>query len=143
MLPENRGRPQRADFQLQSIPDGFGFPPIRHHAENVSSFENLLNGHGYCPLRHVVETFEPPFAYLLAAARLVEFHKEIWFLRFEIGWWVVEREMSVLPNAHERNINSFPRNQLSNALAFVAGIRTVAIQEVESSRPNAIDNSLL
>ena len=118
---------QRANLQLQAVSNGPGFSPIRDHAEHLPGFEDLFNGHGDGLYWHVTDSLKPTFADLLAAARLVEFHNEIRFLRVEVGWRIVKSEVTVLPDANESCINGLARNQLADSPAFSRRIRSIAV----------------
>ena len=48
---------------------------------------------------------KPSFAHLLAAASFVEIDDEIGIFGIEIGWRIVEGEMTVLADADKRNID--------------------------------------
>src|SRR5207247_251952 len=98
-----------ADRALQGIADGFGFALFRRDAEHFLGGTERWNRQRECVLRHGPQIRKMPFPDLLLAAGLIQLHKldEIWIVEFRHGW-IIERQMSILPDAKTAEINRLP-----------------------------------
>ena len=83
----------------------FGLPRVRHHRDNFLRLQNLPHRHRDRSSGDVVDRREPAFADLLPAACVVQRDDQIWTFGREIGRGIVEGEMAILTDAHERQID--------------------------------------
>ena len=91
-------------------------------AQDLLCFQDLADAHGNGAMGNVCEGREPSFPKLLAAASIVKLNDNIWLLRFEIRWWIVESEMTVLPDSDESQIDRRRQKRLThraNSIAWV------------------------
>ena len=108
---QNGGRSQGADLPLAAGPYGFGFPRVRDNSENLASFQDLADRHTDRPPGNVRNLAKPALADLLSAAGFIELDNREWLLGLEIRGRIVERQMPVFADAHERNVR-LPQFQL-------------------------------
>src|SRR5579872_3196666 len=105
MCAQNRCWRHRADGALETSLDRWRFSRVRNHRNDCSRFQNLANRHGNGLLRDGCDIREPAFAYLLAAAGLIEIHDDVGIIRVEIRRRIVKSEMAVFADACKRHVN--------------------------------------
>src|SRR4029450_13452225 len=100
------------------------------------------DGPGAGAPRPVVEPREPALPQLLAPAVLVQLHHEVGRGRVEVRRWIVEGEVTVLADAHERDVDGMARDQRAHAPAFGGGIGGVTLDEVEGTGVHTVKEPL-
>src|SRR6476646_7453888 len=143
MLLDNRSGAEWADFQLQATSDSLCLSSIRNNTKQLASLQNLLNGHRNGLTRNRLEVPKPSFTDLLSAARLIEIDHEIRLLGFKVGRRIIKSQMAIFTKAQERGINSLLRDQFAHTTTFPGEVRSLAVDKMEGTGPNAIDDSLL
>jgi len=103
--PQDRSRSQRTDLSLKTRLHGRGLAGVGHDTQDSPRLQDLADAHGNGALRYVFEGREPSFAKLLAPASLVQINDKIGFLGFKIRWRIVECEMPILSDPHERDVD--------------------------------------
>ena len=105
MPAKNGGRGHGADGPIETSLDGLSFLWSRHDSENLFRFENLIHGHGDGVPGDNVNIGEPSFADLLLAAGLIEIHDNVGLFGAEIGWRIVEGQVTVFTDSDEGDID--------------------------------------
>src|SRR5205809_8143971 len=105
MCPQNGSRRHRTDFSIETQLDRWSFPRVRHDANNFFCLQNLSYRHGDGSSRDFRSICEPALSYLLAQASFIQFDDEVGLLRLEIRRRIIKRQMPVLSDADEGNID--------------------------------------
>src|SRR5262249_61661160 len=84
---------------------------------------------------------EPPLADLRTAARLIEVHDQIGFLRLEVRRRVVECQMAVLADTDERHVDGGSEKRRRVVAEDCVQIG-VAVEEVKADDPGFVDQML-
>ena len=134
MRSEDRCGHSGRDFAVERIADGGGFAIVGACAEDRVGSEYLADGHGDGPCGHVVERVEPPLARLLTSACVVELDEEVRTVGLEVGGGVVEREMPVLADPDERDVDGLLADAMSHLVADGLRVARIAGQEVHGAQ---------
>ena len=79
-----------------------------------------------------VERREPALAHLLAPARLVELHDQVWLAGIEVGRRVVEGQVAVLADPDKRDVDGRGGDVATHGLADQLGV-ALAVDQVRAS----------
>ncbi len=132
MFLEDGGWDERGNGSLDGVFDGGGLAMVRDGADDVFGLHDLADGHGDGSFGDIGQGVEPAFAELLATAGFIEMDDDVGFFGFEIGWGVIEREVSVFTDADEGDINGVFADDVVEAAAFLVPVG-VGIDVVEAS----------
>src|SRR5260370_32864640 len=105
MFSYDRSRRHGTDLSFEAGFYGLSLTLPGNHGENLFRLKNLFRRHRKGLLRNLGDICEPGFADLLLAARLVEIDDDVRFFGLEICRRIVERNMPILPDAEERDVN--------------------------------------
>lgn len=122
MPPQNRSRSRRPNLPFQTQLDRARLAHIRHDSDNLPRLQNLPRRHRDRARGHLRQIRKPALTHLLSATSLVQFNNDVRILGLKIRGRIIERNMPVLPDADERQIDR-RRRQLSRH--FVNGPRQI------------------
>ena len=143
MRSENRCGTQIRQWPLKRRRDSLSLGWSRHHDENFVSLHQNRNcqreGLGW----HVRQCLKCSIVHLLNPARYVEFHDAHGARVGKIARRIVERQMPVLSDSQQRNIETVGRQQRCIARAFRFLIFRLATDLMESRGRHGAKNMLL
>ena len=105
MCAQNGSGRGRANLPFQASLYGARFLRTGNDCDDLFALQDLFHGHRDSASGNLGNGFEPAFVDLLRAACLIEFDDQIRFIGFEIGGRIVERQVRILADSDEREID--------------------------------------
>ena len=118
MSLQNRGWDLPRNRAFEGIAHGGRLSGIGHATKDDLRFHDLPDRHGDGFSGHRLEAAEPTLCPLLASAGFVQRDDEVRRLCLEVGWRIVEGQMTILPDPDKSHVDPIFGDQRVQALAL-------------------------